>query len=640
MTMLAWLSKWFKRAPLTAVSEATPPLAAQTSAQTDASAFGHINRGQDQQLSFAYDQELLDRALQHWQFGEWRRLSDLTDHDLEDHPERAKLALLAAAGLIQSGQMEDSRHWLKQAQKWGCTPKLIRQIMIAGVQNSLAQAALFAGQHSRAERLMESGVQTGMPHLDPRLVAQARLSLQRKRLAEEYPYADKIAHYKNGEKKPFCHVNPPQLDILNKARVVAEFNLGQAWAGNTVNTAIFRHHGMLTHEGLQFTAFYVDEQTLRFVCRRLTDNHISQYDLKGEYTLQDAHNSISLGVDRVGFLHACFDHHASQLRYRRSLYPLRIDGWTDDQPMTGKYEEKVTYPTFILPRSDYPLTLLYRDGTHNAGSARLKYYDESSFKWRDKPTPILSGVDQKPWTSNAYWNHPAIGSDGSLHLSFVWRTGVLGEERLVNNINIGYAWSVDNGHHWYSLQGQPYQVPITPTTAETIWPFPAGCNLINQCSMVLDRFNRPHIAFYANDAEGVPQYQHLSFDGKIWKNQILSTRTNKFQLQGAGTLQVPISRPSILIDNKDDIYVFFRGDLTNNRMAFQKLVSPDYFANPKEINIIWDEDLGYAEPLIDRVLWSDQKRLVLLLQSNSQPDGDLQEKYSQEVIRIVELELH
>jgi hypothetical protein len=291
---------------------------------------------------------------------------------------------------------------------------------------------------------------------------------------------------------------------------VAEFNLGEAWAGNTVNTVIFRHHGIFTHQGHQFTSFYVDEKTLRFVCRRLSDDQITQYDLAGEYNPKDAHNSISMGVDRQGYLHVCFDQHATKLRYRRSLQPMSIDGWTDDLPMTGQHEDKVTYPTFILPRAGFPLTLLYRDGTHNKGSARLKYYNEKSQSWHDKGTPILSGAEQKPWTSNAYWNHPSIGTDGSLHLSFVWRTGVLGDEQLVNNINIGYAWSPDNGHHWYTLQGQPYQVPITPTTAETIWPVPPGSNLINQCSMALDRFNRPHIVFYANATSvGVGKFMGL-----------------------------------------------------------------------------------------------------------------------------------
>lgn len=419
----------------------------------------------------------------------------------------------------------------------------------------------------------------------------------------------------------------------------AEFNLGEAWAGNTVNTVIFRHHGIFTHQGHQFTSFYVDDNTLRFVCRRLSDDHITQYDLAGEYNLKDAHNSISMGVDRDRHLHVCFDHHASKLRYRRSLQPMSIDSWSEDQPMTGIHEERVTYPTFILPRAGCPLTLLYRDGTNNKGCARLKYYNEHTQSWIDKPTPILSGADQKPWSSNAYWNHPAIGSDGSLHLSFVWRTGVLGEEDLVNNINIGYAWSPDNGHHWYTLQGQPYQAPITPTTAETIWPLPPGSNLINQCSMALDSYNRPHIVFYANDVDGIPQYQHLRFDGKKWCHQILTERTQSFNLTGGGTLQLPISRPEILLDRHGRAIVIYRGDLADGRMTATRLNPPEYDVAHSDQHVLDARPLGYAEPIVDREGWKLHQRLAILLQHNQQPNHDINISTTTAPVRLCEFEL-
>lgn len=443
------------------------------------------------------------------------------------------------------------------------------------------------------------------------------------------PLTDKALQQQTAQ--PLCRLEPVQT---------ASVPLGDAWSGNTINTVLFRHHGLLTWKGFQFTAFYADDTTLRFVSRRLSDNDLKTHDVKGDFNLMDAHNNISMGVDNKGFLHVCFDHHASKLRYRRSLQPLSVESWTDDLPMTGMHEDKVTYPTFILPRAGYALTLLYRDGTHNRGSARLKYYDETKQVWRDKGTPILSGVDQKPWTSNAYWNHPAIGTDGSLHLSFVWRTGLIGEDQLVNNINLGYAWSPDNGHHWYSLQGQPYQVPITPVTAETIWPTPPGSNLINQCSMALDRYNMPHIAFYGNDAEGIPQYQHLWHDGKAWHHQFVSCRRQHFQLRGGGTLQIPISRPEILVDQSNDVFLVYRGDLTGNRMVLQRLAYPDYSPDPAGIHIIAPDDLGFSEPIIDRTLWSNEQRLSILLQHNEQPDGDRDHTVSSSPVRLVDLNLH
>jgi hypothetical protein len=618
------LFQWFlksaqkNRAQIEPASEFVQSLDSSSKFSNDTSQF--LTKKED---NLYYDDGLLDRARQLWQFGDWAQLSFLIQQDIEKHPERAKLALLAASGLSQMGDKELALHWFKQAKSWGCAPKLLKQIMISGVENNLAQAALFSGKSERAQQLMATGIHTVMPHLDSQLLAKSRLSLQLQKLnITEGESEDELSltNYASNEVDSVSenHIQEPCVN----PKLLASFDLGEAWAGNTVNTVIFRHHGIFTHQGHQFTSFYVDENTLRFVCRRLSDDHITHFDLAGEYNLKDAHNSISMGVDRQGFLHACFDHHATKLRYRRSLKPLSIDGWTDDLPMTGQFEDKVTYPTFILPREDFPLTLLYRDGTHNKGSARLKYYNEKSQSWNDKPTPILSGAEQKPWTSNAYWNHPAIGSDGSLHLSFVWRTGVLGEEQLVNNINIGYAWSPDNGHHWYTLQGQPYQLPITPTTAETIWPVPPGSNLINQCSMALDRFNRPHIVFYANDTGGIPQYQYLRYDGKRWHHQFLSNRTQPFTLSGGGTLQIPISRPEVLIDKQDNALVIYRGDLTDNRLVVTRLFAPLYTAKNEAKQMLSEHPLGFSEPLIDREGWQQYQKLTLLIQNNNQPNHD------------------
>lgn len=616
--MWSWLRRWLgsastpQQVTTADLSEAAPSTGMQAPTLTTVT-------------SKVQDDGLLDRAKQQWQFGQWVHLAGLVDMDLAAHPDRAKLALLAAAGLAQTGQAQEARRWVATAKEWGCTQKLINQVLIAGVQNHLAHAAYWAGDETRATHLLNDAVKTAMPQLDSQLLTKARLGSMRDRLLAQVGDTARQIESTAGNTRTEQGKGAPFTKELSAftPKLVAEFDLGEAWAGNTVNTVIFRHHGIFTHQGMQFTSFYVDEHTLRFISRRLSDDHISQYDLAGEYNLKDAHNSISMGVDRQGYLHACYDHHASKLRYRRSLQPLSIDGWTDDLPMTGQHEDKVTYPTFILPRGDYPLTLLYRDGTHNKGSARLKYYDEQTGRWKDKPTPILSGAEQKPWTSNAYWNHPAIGSDGSLHLSFVWRTGVLGEEQLVNNINIGYAWSPDNGHHWYTLQGQPYQVPITPTTAETIWPVPPGSNLINQCSMALDKNNRPHIVFYANDANGVPQYQHLRYDGKQWHHQIISNRESAFRLVGGGTLKIPISRPEILIDEKSDVYVIMRGDLTDNRLAFALLPAPKYIFNQKNAGILVNEDVGFSEPVIDRERWLNEKVLSILVQYNEQRNHDL-----------------
>jgi hypothetical protein len=578
------------------------------------------------------DEHLFERACNQWQFGDWSSLSQLAQDAIQNHPERARLALFAAAGRLQIGAVAEAKSYIDLAKDWGIEKRLVLQLLTAGIHNSLGRAAAIAGDAVTAVKHFEASVDLGIPESDRKLVTRGRIDHQCSELGVPPLYADgKSARTSSAQ------------GLLNAARgfnitQIAEIDLGEAWSANTINTAIFRHHGILTHAGKQLTAFYADVRTLRVVQRDLESNRVEIYDLIGEYNLRDAHNSISIGVDRASHLHICYDQHASQLRYRRSIRANDITGWTNELSMTGNAEGQVTYATFVQPRQDFPLTLLYRDGVESKGVARLKTYDETSQSWADHQHAILSGSDSKPWTSNAYWNHPAIGRDGSLHVSFVWRTHAIGEERRINNVNIDYARSPDNGVSWTTSKGRRYRLPITQVNAETVCPVSPGSNLINQCSMALDSSDRPHIVFYSDDPDGVPQYQHLRYDGKQWHHQFISRRTETFSLEGRGTLQIPISRPEIVIDHEDNVYVISRGDHSHGRMVATFLAAPHYIWNEFNSEIIWDDDLGYAEPVIDRVRWEQDNILSLLIQHNEQPDHDVGSKHVKSPIRLLDIQ--
>jgi len=326
------------------------------------------------------------------------------------------------------------------------------------------------------------------------------------------------------------------------------------------------------------------------------------------------------------------------LCYRRSKKPLAIDQWSDALPMAGKHEAGVAHPAFVLPRQNHPLTLFYRDGVGNEGCARLKTYDEANHRWVDLPIAILSGAKEAPWACNAYWNHPASGDDGSLHLSFVWRSISTGNQEGVNNINIGYAWSSDNGLTWATSKGRSYELPITPVSSETVFPVSPGSNLAHQTSMALDSQKRPHIVFYADDENSIPQYQHLWFDGRKWQHQIISQRTRPFCLEERGTLRSPIGRPEIVVDRQGSVFVVYRGDCTDNRLVAQKLCPPSYHVLPIHVTQLWDEDLGYAEPVIDRSRWSRDQILTVQVQSNQQADGGRNDLPKTSTVNLVDIQ--
>jgi hypothetical protein len=134
-----------------------------------------------------YDEHLLDRSRTQWQFGDWARLCALTRDDLQHHPDRAKLALLAAAGHQQIGDMSEAKSWVRLAADWGCKQRLIHQILIAGAQNTLARAAALAGQDQKALALFDAAVETGSPSAD-RLIKRARAAHQFEQLGLSIPH--------------------------------------------------------------------------------------------------------------------------------------------------------------------------------------------------------------------------------------------------------------------------------------------------------------------------------------------------------------------------------------------------------------------------------------------------------------------
>ncbi|MBZ1351039.1 hypothetical protein KZZ10_10315 [Alcaligenaceae bacterium LF4-65] len=130
----------------------------------------------------AFDESLLERARTQWQFGDWESLASISRESLQHHPERARLAVLVAAGHGQRGNQEKLQQFIRLAQDWGCSRKLISQVLISGVQNSLGLASLAAGQTDRAKLFFEQSVRTGMPGADLKLLSGARVRQQRQLL--------------------------------------------------------------------------------------------------------------------------------------------------------------------------------------------------------------------------------------------------------------------------------------------------------------------------------------------------------------------------------------------------------------------------------------------------------------------------
>ena len=129
-----------------------------------------------------YDETLLERARTQWQFGEWESLAQINRDTLQHHPDRAKLALLAAAGRLQTDKIDEARQYVRLAKDWGVSKKLLTRILAAGVHNSLGRAAAIADEQPRALQHFDSAVATGLPGSEARLLVQARIGRQYQQL--------------------------------------------------------------------------------------------------------------------------------------------------------------------------------------------------------------------------------------------------------------------------------------------------------------------------------------------------------------------------------------------------------------------------------------------------------------------------
>jgi FkbM family methyltransferase len=101
--------------------------------------------------------QLLSQARMQWQFAEWERLCQLDLLHIEHHPDRAELALLAGCGALQLGEQEKAAVYLKAAREWDCDERLMFQLLLSGIHNSLGRYHVVKGNEEKADKMLQLG---------------------------------------------------------------------------------------------------------------------------------------------------------------------------------------------------------------------------------------------------------------------------------------------------------------------------------------------------------------------------------------------------------------------------------------------------------------------------------------------------
>ena len=105
-------------------------------------------------------------------------LAKLDRDTLQHHPDRAKLALICAAGHSALGSATEARLYTRLAQDWGCSKKLISQVLISGVHNTIGRSAAVCNQQERALQHFENAITIGSPGSDAKPLTRGRTGEQ------------------------------------------------------------------------------------------------------------------------------------------------------------------------------------------------------------------------------------------------------------------------------------------------------------------------------------------------------------------------------------------------------------------------------------------------------------------------------
>lgn len=397
------------------------------------------------------------------------------------------------------------------------------------------------------------------------------------------------------------------------AQKITVCEVGDGWAGNTVNTAIFRKNALVSQHHTQYVSYYDADGFLVLGKRAL--NSCSWEIKRSQYrgNVRDAHNVISMMVDGKGYIHIAWDHHNGRLRYAKSVSPGSLD-LSEEIPMVGTNENNVTYPEFYkMPNGD--ILFLYRDGASGAGDLLINKYDLKSGQWTRLQSNLISGEGKR----NAYWQ-VFVDHQGTIHLSWVWRES----PDVASNHDMAYACSKDGGLTWQNSKGIHYELPITAANAEYAVRIPQGSELINQTAMAADGDGKPFIVSYWREAgTDIPQYKLIYQIGTDWQVRSLDFRKTPFSLSGAGTKRIPISRPQVMIKGKGakaSVWVLFRDEERGSKPSavyIKRLKNTGY-----QIIDLDDASLGSWEPTYDTELWRTKKTLNLFIQNTEQKDGE------------------
>ncbi len=320
------------------------------------------------------------------------------------------------------------------------------------------------------------------------------------------------------------------------------------------NFAPFTQNNVVSFGDYQYVIL-VDENRNPIVLQRYKLGSWSSYNLANVANnplvapnVQDGHNNFSIGVTKDGYILVSGNHHNNTCRCVISQNPHDIQSWSK---ISFSSSTAITYPRF-LRYPDGTTQAFWREGSSGDGSYFTATFDDVNkvFNAKTKLIDQASSVVSSPYEQSI-----GIGDDGSLHLCWGYRA-----QSSSANTNFGmfYAKSIDKGLTWTSASGaNTYALPLNDVNSERIFTANQGSGYVNQNGGCCDLNSRYHTVITQYDSNDKTQICHIWFDGSIWRNELVSDFTFKYDLSGPVTTN-ELSRPLICVSQTGKIFIVYR----------------------------------------------------------------------------------
>jgi hypothetical protein len=284
---------------------------------------------------------------------------------------------------------------------------------------------------------------------------------------------------------------------------------------------------LLTAPSHQYVAYYDKDRHMTVAARTLDSESWVKTRLPSRVGW-DSHNGVTMAVDTDGHLHVSGNMHVNPLVYFRTERAGDVTS-LQPRPMTGRQENRVTYPKFYTDHAG-ALLFEYRDGVSGGGSTIVNTYDPRTQTWRRfMENPMLDGEGKR----NAYHHGPVRGPDGWFHMVWVWRD----TPDCATNHHLSHARSRDM-IAWESAFGRRLNSPIQiQDTAAWVDPIPPGGGIINGGHrLFFDTENRPIITYHKADENGHMQVYAARAEGDGWVRRRLTDWSEPITFSGMGSM--------------------------------------------------------------------------------------------------------